>query len=244
MNAYIPYLKELRARLIRITCIILVLFFSLFWVDGSLYAYIAQPLLMRLPSGSALLATEITTPFIIPMKLAFILSIFCAAPYILYQLWSFIVPGLYKHEKQKILPFLLLSTFLFYAGAIFAYYIICPLALGFFVKSAPLGVKVMPDIRVYLDFMVTMLLAGGAAFQAPVLTLLLLKYQVISINRLEYCRPYIIVGAFTLGMLLTPPDVISQILLALPIWGLLELAILFAKYSRFMGRTVLTQKNL
>lgn len=226
----LPHLIELRARVIRSGIVVLIAFISLFWIDETLYSWIAKPLLTQLPAGSSMIATEITSTFMVPMKLAFVLSIFLTIPFLLYQAWSFMAPGLYKNEKKQILPFIIASTGLFYLGNAFAYFIICPMALGFFTKCAPLGVSVMTDIGSYLNFVLTVILGGGLAFQVPVITLALIKAQWVSVAQLVYLRPYIIVAAFVLGMLLTPPDVVSQILLALPIWGLFEVGLLLAKY--------------
>jgi len=229
VNAYIPHLTEFRTRLIRSSMVVFGLFLGLFLIDESLYTIFAKPLLAQLPTGSSLIATEVTTPFMIPMKLAFILAIFLSIPYLLYELWSFMAPGLYPQEKQKIRPFLVGSTLLFYGGVAFAYYIICPMALSFFARCAPAGVRVMTDIQAYLDFVLRVLFAGGIAFQVPIVTLALIKSNVVSIAQLEHLRPYVIVAAFVVGMLLTPPDVVSQILLALPMWGLFEVGLLLAK---------------
>jgi len=232
VNTYLPHLIELRTRIIRSIVAIFSLFLILFSIDKHLYTFIAKPLLQQLPIGSALIATEVTATFIAPMKLAFILSLFLSMPYLFYQLWSFVSPGLYRKEKQKALPFLITSILLFYTGVLFAYAIICPLALAFFAKCAPIGVMVMTDIQAYLDFVLTVLFAGGIAFEVPIITLACIKFRLISITQLEYLRPYIIVGAFILGMLLTPPDVVSQILLALPMWGLFEAGLFIAKCSQ------------
>jgi len=230
VNHFIPHLIELRSRVIQCGTLVLLLFLALFYIDDYLYTWIAKPLLTQLPAGSAIIATEVTSTFTVPMKLAWILSLFFAIPYLLYQLWVFIAPGLYQTEKKLFLPFLLASTFLFYLGVGFAYFIICPMALGFFATCAPTGVSVMTDIGAYLNFVLGVLFAGGVAFQVPVITLAMIKTKWITVEQLSYLRPYIIVGAFVVGMILTPPDVISQILLALPMWGLFEVGLLLAKY--------------
>ena len=218
MNA-LTHFTELRSRLIRCGIIIILLFSILFTIDEQLYTFIAKPLLKALPTGSHLIATDVTTPFMVPMKLALITAVLFAAPLIFYEIWSFIAPGLYRHEKKRIYPLLSASLLLFYSGILFAYFVICPLALNFFAKSAPANVTIMTDIKAYLDFVLTVLLAGGVAFQVPVITVALIRFNLVSGAFLAHLRPYVIVGAFTLGMLLTPPDVISQILLALPMWG-------------------------
>jgi sec-independent protein translocase protein TatC len=230
MDSYIPHLIECRTRIIRGGVIILCLFAVLFCIDEQLYAWIAKPLLSLLPAGSSLIATAVTTPFMVPMKLAMILSFFISLPYLLYEIWSFIAPGLYSKEKKRVLPFLITSTILFYSGVVFAYYIICPMALGFFAKCAPVGVLMMTDIQSYLDFVLTVLFAGGIAFQVPIITLALLQSGLVNIAQMEHYRPYVIVATFIIGMILTPPDVVSQILLALPMWGLFESGLLLAKF--------------
>lgn len=232
LDSYIPHLIELRMRVIRCGLVILSLFICLFIIDEYLYSWIAKPLLKQLPSGSSMIATEVTAPFMAPMKLALISALFFGAPYILFELWSFIAPGLYINEKHKLRSFVMMSTLLFYFGIAFSYFVICPTALSFFTKCAPPDVKIMTDIKAYLDFVLSVLLAGGIAFQVPIITLTLLKAKLVSIEQFIYLRPYVIVGAFVLGMLLTPPDVISQILLALPMWGLFEIGLLLAKYLK------------
>lgn len=227
----LSHLIEFRTRLIRSLLVVFCVFLGLFLIDEFLYSTLAKPLLSQLPAGGALIATEVTTTFMVPMKLAFILAIFLSIPYLLYELWSFVAPGLYPHERHEILSFVIAGTLLFYGGVAFAYYLICPMALGFFAQCAPLGVKVMTDIQAYLDFVLRLLLGGGLAFQVPILTMALIKSQCLSIAQLEQGRPYIIVLAFVMGMLLTPPDVISQILLALPMWGLFEIGLFLTKYS-------------
>jgi len=233
MNNFIPHLIEFRTRLLRCIALLSILFIFLFWIDDTLYAWIAKLLLFQLPKTNALIATEVTSTFMVPMKLAFIVSLLLAIPYILYELWAFVSPGLYQKEKKQIFPFILCSTLLFYTGVGFGYFVICPLALGFFANCAPLGISVMTDIRYYLDFMLTVLFSAGLAFQVPVITLALIKAQVVSIEQLSYLRPYVIVAAFIFGMLLTPPDVVSQILLALPMWGLFEAGLFIVKRSTF-----------
>lgn len=223
---------ELRTRIIHSALVFLPICMTLFWIDDVLYHGIAQPLLRVLPTGGAIIATDITTPFTVPLKLAFLTSVFIASPYFLYQFWSFIVPALYAHERQKIRTFLITSTLLFYMGICFAYFVICPMALRFFTHCAPPDVKIMTDISAYLDFMLAVLFAGGVAFQVPIVTLACIHSKVVSIAQFEHLRPYIIVAAFIAGMLLTPPDVVSQILLALPMWGLFEIGLIIAKLTQ------------
>lgn len=244
MDSFIPHLIELRARLIRSGLMVLCLFAALFCVDEQLYSWIAKPLLGQLPAGSHIIATAVTTPFMVPMKLAWLLAFFISIPYLLYEIWSFMTPGLYAKEKKRVLPFLITSTLLFYSGVGFAYYIICPLALGFFAKCAPEGVLVMTDIQSYLDFVLSVLFAGGIAFQVPMITVVLLQSGLVSIAQMKHWRPYIIVAAFVFGMILTPPDVVSQILLALPMWGLFEGGLLFVKFTHGQYPTKTTDNFL
>jgi sec-independent protein translocase protein TatC len=230
VNQTLPHLIELRTRVIQSALVLLGLFLALFYIDEYLYSWIAKPLLTQLPAGSTLIATEVTATFMVPMKLAWIATLFFTIPYLLYQFWSFLAPGLYKNEKRIFLPFLIASTLLFYLGVAFAYFVICPIALGFFAQCAPVGVAVMTDMAAYLNFVLSVLFAGGLAFQVPVMTLAMIKARWVTIEQLIYLRPYMIVAAFVLGMILTPPDVLSQILLALPIWGLFEAGLILAKY--------------
>ncbi len=228
MNDNIIYLIEFRSRLIRSLCVIGFLFAVLFVVDHHLYYYLAKPLLKELPLGY-LIATDITTPFTVPLSAAFVSALLLGMPYLLYQLWSFIAPALHANERRQIAPLLASSIALFYSGAAFAYGVICPITFSFFAHCAPPGVKIMTDIQAYFDFMLRMLLAGGLAFQVPVFTILVVRLGLCSIQQLVYLRPYVIVGAFVLGMLLTPPDVFSQVMLALPMWGLFEVGLWLAK---------------
>lgn len=225
----IKYIVELRARLIKCLIVLTGAFIICFTQAEKLYTNVAAPLLKQLPSGSTLIATQITSTFLIPMKVSFIVAVLLVIPYILQQLWYFVAPGLYQHEKRAARRLLLVSLGLFYLGIGFAFWVICPLALGFFAKCTPEGVTLMADISHYLDFVITMLLACGFAFQIPIITKIILQLGIVSKASLVNKRPYIIVLAFTLGMLLTPPDVVSQTLLALPIWALFEIGLMFHK---------------
>lgn len=232
MTEYIPHLVELRQRLIRIALVLLVLFMILFYFDAELYYFIAEPLLHNLPIDGKLVAIDITSPFTIPMKLAFITACFLVAPYCLWEVWSFISPGLYKREQKRILPFLMTSILLFYVGIAFGFFVLCPMAIHFFVKATPDNITLMTDIRYYLDFILTLLFAGGVAFQVPVVTTALIRANIVTPFFLSHLRPYVIVLSFIFGMLLTPPDVVSQILVAIPMWGLFELGLLWGKWSQ------------
>lgn len=221
------YLIEAREKLIHISIFILIIFTITFFFRNNLYSNIAKPLLSQLPSSNNnLIATNITSTFLVPLKLSFLFTILISMPFILYKIWSFIAPALYKHERKIVTPLVIISCILFYTGVCFSFYIICPLALKFFIDCSPPGVTVMTDLAEYLDFLSTMIFSAGIAFQIPIITILLLRLNIITQQQLIEKRSYIIVLAFILGMILTPPDVVSQILLALPIWGLFELGIL------------------
>lgn len=229
MQEYIPHLIELRKRIIRCGVVLLSFFAVFFYFDEKLYYIIALPLLKNLPQTGQLVSLDITSTFTVPMKLALISACVVTAPYGFFQLWSFAAPGLYSHEKKTILPFLISSILLFYFGIVFNFLILAPMAITFFIKSAPHNVVIMTDMRYYLDFILTILFSGGLAFQVPVITLALIQFNLVTTTFLTHLRPYIIVLVFIVGMLLTPPDVVSQILLALPMWGLFELGLFIGK---------------
>jgi len=225
----IDHLIELRNRLIRVLIAVTVIFLLLFPFANDLYSILAKPLLHYLPEGSTMIATEVASPFLAPFKFTLVLAFFIGIPFVLYQVWAFIAPGLYQKERRIALPLVISSTLLFYAGIAFAYYVVFPLVFKFLVGIAPQGVTVMTDISKYLDFVLKMFFAFGVAFEVPVATILIVLAGIISTEDLVKKRPYIIVAAFVVGMLLTPPDVISQTLLAVPMWMLFELGIFFAK---------------
>jgi sec-independent protein translocase protein TatC len=225
----IEHLLELRNRLLKCVVVIGVIFLGLFYFARELYALVAEPLQSVLPEGTSMIATEVASPFLAPFKLTLYLSIFAAMPFILHQGWSFIAPGLYRHEKKLAVPLLASSIVLFYAGAAFAYFVVFPLMFGFFTSIAPEGVSVMTDITSYLDFVLALFLAFGLAFELPIAIVLLVWAGITDVASLKQKRPYIIVGCFIIGMLLTPPDIISQTLLALPMWVLFEAGLLFAR---------------
>jgi sec-independent protein translocase protein TatC len=222
------HLLELRTRLLHAVLGVLVVFCSLIYFAQDIYQYIAKPLLAVMPEGTQMIATDVASPFFTPFKLTIVLSIFIAMPYILYQLWSFIAPGLYKHEKRLMVPLMLGSTLLFYGGIAFAYYVVFPVAFAFFSSVAPDGVTIATDISSYLDFVLKLFFAFGAAFEIPIAIILLCWTGVTTPASLRTKRPYIVVGAFVVGMLLTPPDIISQTMLALPMLLLFELGIIIA----------------
>lgn len=221
----VQHLLELRNRVSKSVIAILVLFIMLFPFANEIYTYIAEPLTRYLPEGSSMIAVGVASPFLTPFKLSLILAIYIAMPFLLYQLWSFIAPALYQHERQLVAPVLFFSSFLFYAGGAFSYYVVFPLVFGFLSQTAPEGVTIATDISLYLDFVIKMFFAFGMAFEVPVITVLLIITGMVKPKALTHARPYVIVAAFVLGMLLTPPDVISQTLLAVPVWLLFELGV-------------------
>ena len=225
----IEHLIELRSRILRALFAILIIFAPLFYFANDIYAYVSEPLRAFMPEGTTMIATEVASPFLTPFKLTLVLAIFAAMPYILHQLWSFIAPGLYNNEKRVAAPLLISSILLFYAGIAFAFYVVFPLVFGFFTAAAPDGVTVMTDINRYLDFVLKLFFAFGLAFEIPIATVLLIWTGATTTKAMAGKRPYVIVGCFVVGMLLTPPDVISQILLAIPMWLLFEVGILLAK---------------
>jgi len=233
---FLSHLIELRDRLLRAILAVAVVFLVLMPFSNTLFTALSGPLLAHLPSDSSMIAIEVASPFLIPFKLTLFLALFIAIPYVLFQFWSFVAPGLYRHERRLVFPLLVSSTFLFYAGAAFAYFVVFPLVFAFFTSTAPEGVAVMTDISRYLDFVLTLFFAFGAAFEVPVVTVLLVWTGMVTPQDLRDKRPYIIVGAFVIGMLLTPPDVISQTLLAVPIWLLFELGVYFSGW--FTSRAV------
>jgi sec-independent protein translocase protein TatC len=232
----LSHLYELRSRLLWVVGSVLVVFIGLFPFANKLYSYLAGPLMAHLPEGSSMVAIDVASPFLTPFKLVFLISIVLAIPIIFYHAWAFIAPGLYSNEKRLVFPLLVSSSLLFYVGMAFAYFIVFPLMFGFFTKVAPEGVAVMTDIGRYLDFVLKIFIAFGIAFEVPIVTLVLVKLGITTPNQLAGKRPYVIVGAFILGMLLTPPDIISQILLAIPVWLLFELGLA-------LSRVMVSNKN-
>lgn len=226
----ITHLIELRNRLLKAVICILVVFAVLVYWANDIYSLLASPLTERLPEGATMIATNVATPFFTPIKLTIIAAIFLSVPYILYQLWAFVAPALYKQEKRLVYPLLISSTLLFYGGVAFAYYIVFPLVFGFLTNTAPEGVTMATDISSYLDFVLTIFLAFGVCFEVPVAIILLCWTGVTTPQDLKGKRPYIIVAAFIIGMLLTPPDVFSQTLLAVPMCLLFELGVIVARF--------------
>jgi len=228
-ESFISHLIELRNRLLRMAVGVLLVFLCLFPFANPIYTFLAEPLLKHLPVGTSMVAIDVASPFLIPFKLVLLLSVVISVPWILYQAWAFIAPGLYRNERRLVLPILISGSGLFYAGMAFAYFVMFPVAFGFFTSNAPAGVEVMTDIARYLDFVILIFLAFGVAFQAPVVTIVLVMLGIVTPQQLAAKRSYVIVGAFVIGAFLTPPDVISQTLLAIPIWVLFELGLAFSR---------------
>jgi sec-independent protein translocase protein TatC len=225
----IGHLIELRSRLLRILLAVGLIFLPLAFFANDLYALLATPLLSHMPQGTSMIATDVASPFLTPFKFAMVLAVFLSMPVILYHFWAFITPGLYSHERKMMLPLLVGSTFLFYAGVVFAYYVVFPLIFSFFLSVAPQGVAVMTDISKYLDFVLKIFFAFGLAFEVPIVTIVLVWVGATTPEQLVAKRPYVIVAAFVLGMLFTPPDMISQTLLAIPMWMLFEIGVVFSR---------------
>lgn len=226
----VAHLIELRSRILKSLAAIVIIFVPLFYLRNPIYQYLSGPLRMHMPEGINMIATEVASPFLAPFKLTLVLSVFLAIPYLLHQIWSFIAPGLYRNEKRVALPLLISSILLFYCGIAFAFYVVFPLVFAFFSSQAWEGVTIMTDINRYLDFVLKLFFAFGIAFEIPVATMLLLMTGATDVDSLKRKRPYIVVGCFIFGMLLTPPDIISQILLAVPMWMLYEAGIFFGQF--------------
>jgi sec-independent protein translocase protein TatC len=227
----VQHLKELRDRLLRCLAAVFAIFLALVYFAPEIYTLVATPMQKVLPEGTQMIAYEVASPFLTPFKLTFYVSFFLAMPVILYQIWSFIAPAMYRHEKRVAIPLFISSVILFYAGVSFAYFIVFPLMFGFFTSVAPVGIQVAPDIASYLSFVLMVSFAFGLAFETPVATVLLIWAGIVTPESLARKRPYVFIGCFVLGMLLTPPDIISQTLLAVPMWLLFELGV-------FLGRWV------
>ena len=227
--SFLEHLVELRSRLLKASLAILVILLLLLPFSRKLYALLAAPLTSVLPEGSSMIAIDVASPFLTPFKLVLLLALILAIPVVLYQLWAFVAPALYRQEKRLARPLLYSSVVLFYAGCAFAYFVVFPLVFGFFTQVAPEGVTVMTDISKYLDFVMALFLAFGLTFEVPIATIILVATGVTTIDQLVKARPYIVVAAFAIGMVLTPPDVISQTLLAVPMWLLFEAGIVMAR---------------
>jgi sec-independent protein translocase protein TatC len=233
----VTHLTELRDKLLRALLAVLLIFIGLFPFANDIYAFVSKPLRALLPPGASMIATEVASPFFTPFKLTLVAAVFLAMPVILYQAWSFIAPGMYRHEKRLAIPLLASSVLLFYAGAAFAYFVVFPLIFAFFTSVAPDDITIMTDINSYLDFVLKLFFAFGLAFEIPIAAVLLIWAGVTTPEALAGKRPYIIVGCFVVGMLLTPPDIISQSLLAIPMWLLFEVGIYFGRLMQRSSRT-------
>ncbi len=229
-ETFISHLVELRSRLVRSLIAMGVVFLALFYWASDLYRLLAAPLIAKLPAGGQMIATDISTPFFVPMKVAMMTAFLICLPYILWQFWAFVAPGLYTHEKKLAGPLVIVSTILFLCGMAFAYFLVFPVVFGFIVSTAPQGVAVMTDINKYLDFVLTMFMAFGVTFEVPVIVVILVKMGIVSVAKLRDIRRYVIVGAFVVGAIFTPPDVVSQLMLAIPLCLLYELGIIAASF--------------
>ena len=223
------HLLELRSRLIRVIICLGVLFVAGIPFASEIYGFVASPLLSILPEGSSMIATQVTSPFMAPIKLVLFAALLITMPYLFYEVWMFMSPGLYKNEKTFVMPLMITTIILFTAGIAFAYFIVCPIIFKFFIASAPNSIQVMTDISQYLNFIIKLVFAFGIAFEIPVATFLLIKSGIVKKDSLIKSRPYLIILFFVTGMLLTPPDIFSQLFLALPMWLLFELGLLVSR---------------
>ena len=223
------HLLELRSRLIRVIICLGVLFIAGIPFASEIYGFVASPLLSILPEGSSMIATQVTSPFMAPIKLVLFAALLITMPYLFYEVWMFMSPGLYKNEKTFVMPLMITTIILFTAGIAFAYFIVCPIIFKFFITSAPNSIQVMTDISQYLNFIIKLVFAFGIAFEIPVATFLLIKSGIVKKDSLIKSRPYLIILFFVIGMLLTPPDIFSQLFLALPMWLLFELGLLVSR---------------
>jgi sec-independent protein translocase protein TatC len=228
-QTFLEHLIELRSRLLKASAAVLVVLLALLPFSRKLYEALAAPLTAHLPEGSSMIAIDVASPFLTPFKLALLLALILSIPIVLYQSWAFVAPALYRHEKRLAKPLLFSAVLLFYVGCAFAYFVVFPVVFGFFSSVAPAGVAVMTDISKYLDFVIALFLAFGIAFEVPIATIILVATNICTIQQLSQARGYVIVGAFAIGMLLTPPDVISQTLLAVPMWLLFEAGLVMAR---------------
>lgn len=227
-DTFVSHLVELRDRLLKAILAVLIVFLCLFPWAKDLYSVLALPLLAVLPQGGQMIATDVVGVFLVPMKVALLIAFVIALPYVLFQIWAFVAPGLYVHEKRLVLPLIITSTLLFIAGMAFAYFLVFPVIFKFMASIAPEGVAWMTDIEKYLSFALSMFVAFGVTFEVPVAVVLLVRMNIVTVAKLREIRPYVIVGAFVVGAVFTPPDVISQLMLAVPLWVLYELGIICA----------------
>jgi sec-independent protein translocase protein TatC len=229
-ETFLSHLIELRSRLVRsLVAVVIILLCLVPWAKN-IYALLAAPLLRALPAGATMIATDVTGTFFVPLKVTLMAAFLVALPYVLWQAWAFVAPGLYHHEKRLALPVIVSSFIFFLIGMAFAYFVVFPIAFGFFASYAPAGVTMMTDIDKYLSFVLTMFIAFGVTFEVPVIVIVLVRLRMITLEKLRSIRAYVIVGAFVVGAIFTPPDVVSQLLLAVPLWLLYELGMLFARF--------------
>jgi len=228
-QTFVSHLVELRSRLVKVVVTILIIVIVQLPFAGKIYTLMAAPVMKYLPEGSSMIATGVLSPFLTPFKMVFILSLIIAMPVVLYQIWAFVAPGLYKHEKRIARPLLFSSIFLFYLGCFFAYFVIFPILFQFIPAISPVGVNYMPDINSYLDIVVRLFFAFGLAFEVPIAVVLMILLGVTTPEKLAKSRPYVVVGVFVVGMLITPPDMISQTLMAIPMWLLFEVGIVVGR---------------
>jgi sec-independent protein translocase protein TatC len=229
-ESFISHLIELRDRLLKAMVALLVVFGVLFYWARDIYSFMAKPLLAELPAGSHMIAVEVAAPFFVPIKVTMFVSLVIALPFVLYQIWAFIAPGLYSHEKKFAIPLVATSTVLFLIGMAFAYFIVFPVVFHFVATFTPEGVEMNTDIQKYFDFVLALFLAFGLAFETPIAVVILTKMGIVSLKKLKESRPYVIVGAFVIAAIFTPPDVVSQLLLAFPIWLLFELGLIISGF--------------
>jgi len=224
-DTFFGHLRELRARILKSLVVILVCFLSLVYFSNDIYLFLSEPLLSFLPENSSMIATEVASPFLTPLKLTFFVSLLLSMPFLLNQIWKFIAPGMYENEKSLSFLLILSSLILFYLGILFTYFLVLPLVFGFFTGAAPQGILIMTDISRYLDFVLSLMFAFSIAFEIPILIFLLIWSGITTLEKLRNARPYVIISCFIVGMLVTPPDVISQSLLAIPAWALFEIGL-------------------
>lgn len=230
-ETFLSHLIELRSRLLRSIVAVVIVLVCLFPFAKQIYAALAAPLLRALPQGASMIATDVTGTFLVPLKVTLMAAFLLALPYVLYQAWAFVAPGLYHHEKRLALPVIVSSFVFFLLGMSFAYFFVFPIAFGFFASYTPAGVQMMTDIDKYLSFVLTMFIAFGLTFEVPVVVIVLVRLGIVPLAKLRQIRPYVIVGAFVVGAVFTPPDVVSQLLLAIPLWLLYELGVFVARFT-------------
>ncbi len=230
-ETFISHLVELRTRLLRAVIAVVIALLCLFPFAKDIYALLAAPLLHALPQGATMIATDVTGTFLVPLKVTLMAAFLVALPFVLWQMWAFVAPGLYQHEKRLALPVIVSSVIFFVLGMSFAYFFVFPIAFGFFASYAPAGVQMMTDIDKYLSFVLTMFIAFGVTFEVPVVVIVLVRLGIVSLEKLRSIRAYVIVGAFVVGAVFTPPDVVSQLLLAVPLWLLYELGLFMARFA-------------